>query len=72
MPTSTTPLGHRSVPANQLKPGDWIVYANSRYNERVIDTCTTRDGEIKVHVDYGNGGEPATSFYEPHEMVLVI
>ncbi len=62
---------YRSISATALKIGDWIVYANSRMNERVVDVQRTRDGQIRVHHDYGNGGEPATSFYEADDHVCV-
>ena len=62
---------YRSTPASALKVGDWIVYANSRMNERVVGVQLTRDGQIKVHHDYGNGGEPATSFYDADEQLCV-
>jgi hypothetical protein len=61
----------RAIPASQLKEGDWLVYDNARMNQRVVEVSATRDGQIKVHADYGNGGEPATSFFEPDETVLV-
>ena len=66
-----TQLGSRSVAAKKLKVGDWILYSNPRYNERVVDVRTTSDGLMKVNHDYGNGGEPATSFYEPEDKVCI-
>lgn len=64
-------IGIRTIPANRLKPGDWIAYRNERMNQRVVDVQTTRDGFIKAHLDYGNGGQPATSFFEPEESLNV-
>jgi hypothetical protein len=61
----------KSIKAKSLKIGDWIMFANPRMNERVVDVQQTRDGQIKVHHDYGNGGEPATSFYEADDRVCV-
>lgn len=68
---STQQLGIRTIKASQLQVGNHIVYANTAYRERVIETSTTRDGQIKVHWDYGNGGEPATSFYDPDDLLKV-
>lgn len=65
-------IGTRGVQAKNLKPGDWIAYSNARMNERVVKVQQTRDGQIKVNHDYGNGGEPATSFYDPNELITVI
>lgn len=62
---------HKSVQAADLKVGHWIVYANPRYNERVVGVSSTRDGQIKVLHDYGNGGEPATSFYERDDLICI-
>lgn len=64
--------GTRSIEAGKLKPGMWLAYSNPRQNQRVVDTAYTRDGQIKVYADYGNGGEPATLFFEEHESVLVV
>lgn len=64
--------GTRTVTAAQLRKGMWLAYTNSRYNQRVVDTSTTNEGRIKVYADYGNGGEPATLFYDKDERVLVI
>ena len=61
----------KSIMAKALQIGDWIAYANPRMIERVVDVQQTRDGQIKVHHDYGNGGEPATSFYEADDRVCV-
>ncbi len=61
----------KTKPAERLKIGDWITYDNSRYNERVVGIETTRDELIKVSLDYGHGGEPATRWYRPEEVVVV-
>lgn len=60
-----------TVEARHLLPGDWILHMNERFNERVVDVERTRDGDIKVYTDYGNGGEPATSFWYSTEPVPV-
>lgn len=65
-------IGTKSIPASDLKTDMWIVYSNPRYRERVVDVQQTRDGQIRVRHDYGNGGEPATSFYEPSDRLTVI
>ena len=48
----------KTIAAEDLYPGLWIVYSNPRINQRVVDVGSTRDGQIKVPHDYGNGGEP--------------
>lgn len=60
-----------TIKAKSLRPGQWILHKNSSQNQRVVEVTSTRDGEIKVSTDYGNGGEPATSFYGPGELLLV-
>jgi hypothetical protein len=56
--------------ASNLRVGDWIKNGNlSPF--RVVSVDETRDGEIIVHHDFGNGGEPATSFYRKNEMVVL-
>lgn len=64
--------GKRTISAKALKPGHWIVYHNERLNQRVVDVDTTADGFVKAHLDYGNGGEPATSFFEPEEKIYAL
>lgn len=65
-------LGTRTIPASQARVGQWIVKDNPRYNERIVDVSETRDGQIRLHVDYGNGGEPSTLFYEKDERIAVM
>lgn len=60
----------RTIPASQLKAGQWLVFHNERMNQRIVDVSETRDGQIKIHADFGHGGEPATFFYEKAETVL--
>lgn len=60
-----------SVQAQHLRPGDWILHSNERFNERVVEIEFTRDGDVKVYTDYGNGGEPATSFWEKNDTMAV-
>lgn len=61
----------RSIPASQAVAGQWLVYANESMNQRIVDVSATRDGQIRVHADYGNGGEPATLFFNADETVTV-
>jgi hypothetical protein len=61
----------RTIAAGQLAVGQWIIYTNSRMNARVVEVTTTRDGRVMVKHDFGNGGEPATSIYNPSDMVWV-
>lgn len=64
--------GVRRIQAKELKVGMWIAYRNSSLNERVVEVSTTRDGQIHVRHDFGHGGEPASSFYDETEQLLVI
>jgi len=64
-------MTHRTIAAASLKPGMWIAYNNPRMNERVMEVAHTRDGAVKVYHDFGGGGEPAISFYEPGDLVCV-
>lgn len=66
--TSNSP---RTITAGQAKVGQWLVYANSRMNQRIVDIGETRDGQVKIHTDYGNGGEPATEFFEADDKIQV-
>ena len=66
-----TTLGTRSIPAKNLRAGMTLAYHNPRQNMRVVETQSTRDDRIKVYADYGNGGEPATLFFDTDEQVLV-
>lgn len=61
----------RTVPAAEAQAGQWLVYANSRMNQRIVDVSGTRDGQIRIHADYGNGGEPATLFFDSDDNLLV-
>jgi hypothetical protein len=65
-------IGVKSIRADKLRPGDWIVFDNPRMNQRVVEVTSTREDEILVRHDYGNGGEPATSFYEVDEPLSVV
>ena len=60
-----------SIQARQARTGQWIEYTNSRFNERIVETSWTRDGLIKIRTDYGNGGEPATHFFEANELIAI-
>jgi hypothetical protein len=61
----------RTVEASQAKPGQWLIYANRRMNQRIVDIDTTRDGQIRMYADYGNGGEPATLFFDATDKIWV-
>lgn len=63
--------GAHAIQACELKAGMWMLGSNSRQDQRIVDTDVTRDGQVKVAVDYGNGGEPGTMFFEPNEHILV-
>ena len=61
------------IRADQLEAGDWIIYNNTRMNERVVEVQDTRSGlEVKVYTDYGNGGEPAVSFWPIDSLLKVM
>lgn len=61
----------KSIKAASVKVGQWLLFSNPRLNSRVVEVQDTRDGQIKVSTDFGNGGEPATSFFDANEDVLV-
>jgi len=58
--------------AEKIKVGDWICCQRPSLGRRVVDVDVTREGRIKINFDYGNGGEPATSFYDRHERVVIV
>ena len=65
-------LPGKVITADKLRVGQWISHRDRRFNQRVVDVSMTRDGQIKAHTDYGNGGEPATEFYEASEQLCVL
>lgn len=67
--TKEAKLKFKLILAEKLKAGDWIVC--NTHNQHVVSVEFTRDGDIKVDHDYGNGGEPATSFYKRSERVII-
>jgi hypothetical protein len=62
----------RRIKASQAKEGMWIIHNNPRFNERIVSVSKTRDGQVKIHSDYGNGGEPATLFFEKDDPIVVL
>lgn len=66
----------RRVRADQLREGQWLVDPqNPRFDRHVTDVGRgplTDSYEIRIRHDYGNGGEPATSFYRPADTLLVL
>lgn len=62
----------KTVYASQAKIGQWIVHNNPTQNQRIVDVSTKRDGSIAIYTDFGNGGEPATNFFESDEKIQVI
>ena len=61
-----------TVKAENLREGDWIVYAsNPRQNTRVVEVQAGRDGEVKVYHDFGNGGEPAVSYFDNDDKLTI-
>jgi hypothetical protein len=65
------PGATRTIPAAQAAAGQWLVYHNARMNQRIVDVDRTRDGQVRIHADYGHGGEPATLFFDADERILV-
>ena len=50
--------------AGRVKVGQWIVGKPGGFDVRVVGISHgPLDYQVKVEHDYGNGGEPATSFY---------
>ena len=60
-----------SIKAKDLKPGMWLSYSNERQSQRVVGVSTGRLDDMRVLVDYGNGGEPGTQFFGADELVLI-
>lgn len=64
--------GLRRIQARNIKEGQWIVTAAGQFNQRVVEvTHGPMDHQVKVHHDFGNGGEPATSLYWHSDPLLV-
>lgn len=62
----------KTIQAKHLRPGDWILYKDLSTSEHVVAVQDTRNhGEIKVYHDYGNGGEPATSFWDGEQLLKI-
>ena len=61
----------RSILATKAAKGQWLVYHDARMNQRIVDVGLTPDGQVRIHADYGNGGEPATLFFDADETILV-
>lgn len=68
---TSAPAQAMSILASQAVAGQWLVYDNERMNQRIVDVSAARDGQIRIHADYGNGGEPATVFFDADETVRV-
>lgn len=60
-----------SIKAQDLKPGMWLAYSNERQNQRVVGITSGRMDDVRVLLDYGNGGEPGTQFFGADELVLI-
>jgi len=63
---------HTVVLAKDLKVGMLLTYMRPGREERIVDVDITRDGKIKLHTDYGNGGEPATQFFEKTDRLWIL
>jgi hypothetical protein len=65
----------RRIAADQVRAGQWIVDPqNARFDRQVVEAGRGKIDELSVRIrhDYGNGGEPATSFYGPRDTLLVL
>ncbi|WP_273457027.1 hypothetical protein [Nevskia ramosa] len=57
----------RHIQAQHVQPGMWLIdRQNPRFDRHVVDVGhgpIEEIQQIKIGTDFGNGGEPATSFY---------
>ena len=67
-----TEIATRLVLAKHLLENDWLAYGNPHMNQRVVEVTNTRDGQVKVYADFGNGGEPATLFFDKNEVLTIV
>lgn len=69
-------LQPRRMRADQVQEGMWIIDPqNPRFDRRIVDVTAGPLHEIeqvKIHTDYGNGGEPATSFYAAGDLMQTL
>jgi hypothetical protein len=68
---SATTTAIRAVSASHARPGQWLVYNNPRMNQRIVEVGDTREGQVRIYADYGNGGEPATLFFDCDDKIQV-
>lgn len=64
-------MNAKLISATDLREGMVICYDNPRFNQHVAEVQFTRDGQVRVETDYGNGGEPAVDFYQPTVKLFV-
>jgi len=65
----------RPIRADQVREGQWLVdRQNARFDRRVIEAGPGKIDQLSIRIchDYGNGGEPATSFYGPSDTMFVL
>ncbi len=66
----------RRIQAQHVQPGMWLVDPqNARFDRHVVDVGhgpIDDIHQIKVSTDFGNGGEPATSYYIGTDTLLTL
>ena len=62
-------MNYITVPARLLREGDVLSYANPRWNTRIDEVSTTRDGMILVRVgEQGTG----TEWFGPEDLIQIL
>lgn len=64
------PFGARTIKASEARVGLWLIVDNPRMNRRIVGVAADKHG-VKMATDFGNGGEPATEFFQEDEQLLV-
>jgi hypothetical protein len=53
-----------------INEGDWVQMG--RHAMRVVEVMRTRFDRMEFHLDFGNGGEPNTSFFDTDDFLQVV
>lgn len=61
----------RTIAASTARVGMWIAHHDPRFDQRIVEIAGTRDARLKFSVDFGNGGEPGTEFFDPKDRLLI-
>jgi hypothetical protein len=67
---STNIKPYNVIQARDLKPGMWL-YFKTTHHMLVGDVNDTRDGDILVRCDYGDGSATATEIFEADDNVCI-